>query len=112
MGRARARETLPLVDTSPALEEMLASMSNMAVKVLMRGLPDEGFDEGFDGAGACLWPSEQTTAEVYIYMLRDIHQAVCDDETLKMRIITSPKANRVQHSDCPLHWKRPAPSSA
>lgn len=34
----------------------------------MRGLPDEGFDEGVDGAGACLWPSEQTTAEVYIYI--------------------------------------------
>ena len=61
------------MDTSPALEEMLASMSNMAVKGVDEGADegaDEGVDEGFDGAGACLWPSEQTTVEVYIYASR------------------------------------------
>jgi hypothetical protein len=50
MNRARARETLPLVDTSPALDEMFASMSNMAVKGVDEGA-DEGGDEGADGAG-------------------------------------------------------------
>lgn len=69
MDRARARETLPLVDASPALEEMLASMSNMPVKGVDEGV-DEAVDEAVDGAGACLWPSEQTTAEVYIYASR------------------------------------------